>query len=155
MRRGAITLRRYEASDENAAIALWLRCWEATYPDINFAARLEWWRTRWRNELVGKAEIVIAEAETAEERAMVGFVTVDPETRYLDQLVVAPQCWREGVGRALIVEAKRISPAGLELDVNTDNARAIGFYERQGFAIVGEGLNPLSGRPVHRMRWGP
>ena len=51
---------------------------------------------------------------------MVGFVTVDPRTGYLDQIVVAPERWASGVGAALIAEAKRLSPAGLELDVNTD-----------------------------------
>jgi putative acetyltransferase len=146
-----LVLRPYDRRDEDTAIALWLRGWKEAYPDIDFATRLEWWRERWRNELVGKAAIVIAEADGI----IVGFVTVDPETRYLDQLVVAPECWREGVGSALIAEAKRISPTGLELAVNTDNIRAIGFYERRGFKIAGSGVNPLSGRAVHRMRWQP
>ena len=70
------------------------------------------------------AAIVIAEAAGE----MIGFVTVDPRTLYLDQLVVAPQRWGSGAGAALIAEAKRLSPAGLDLDVNTDNARAIRFY---------------------------
>ena len=65
---------------------------------------------------------------------MVGFVTVDPATLYLDQIVVAPEAWGCGVAAALIAEAKRISPHGLDLHVNTDNARAIRFYEKHGFA---------------------
>jgi len=55
----------------------------------------------------------------------------------------------------LIEEAARLSPAGLDLDVNTDNARAIRFYEKRGFVIGGGGVNPLSGKPVHRMSWRP
>ena len=51
--------------------------------------------------------------------------------------------------------AKQLSPAGLELDVNTDNSRAIRFYDKQGFSISGAGVNPISGKPVHRMRWRP
>jgi putative acetyltransferase len=86
---------------------------------------------------------------------LVGFVTVDPATLYLDQIVVAPESWRSGVGAALITEARRISPRGLDLDVNIDNARAIGFYRRLGFSIAGAGVNPISGKPVHRMRWRP
>ena len=42
--------------------------------------------------------------------------------------------WRSGVGATLIAEAKRISPAGLDLDVNIDNARAIGFYRGSDFS---------------------
>ncbi len=144
-------LRRYEAGDEAAAIALWLRSWQAAYPHLDFAARLDWWRERWRSELVPSAAIVIAEAAGE----MIGFVTVDPRTLYLDQLVVAPQRWGSGAGAALIAEAKRLSPAGLDLDVNTDNARAIRFYGREGFVVGGAGVNPISGKPVHRMTWRP
>ena len=84
---------------------------------------------------------------------MIGFVTVDPATLYLDQIVVEPEHWGFGVGSALIAEAKRISPNGLDLDVNTDNARAIRFYAKAGFVVLGAGKNPISGRPIHRMSW--
>jgi putative acetyltransferase len=55
----------------------------------------------------------------------------------------------------LLAEAKRISPAGLDLDVNIDNARAIAFYGKCGFVITGAGKNPISGKPVHHMSWRP
>jgi putative acetyltransferase len=145
------SLRPYEAArDEEPALALWLRTWRKTYPDIDFAGRLAWWRDHWRG-LVPAATIMVAEAEDE----MIGFVTVDPGTLYLDQIVVAPEYWGMGLASALIAEARRLSPRGLDLDVNTDNARAIAFYQKEGFAISGDGINPLSGRPVHHMRWRP
>ena len=147
----AATLRRYQPRDEDVSVALWLRTWQKAYPELDFAARLDWWRERWRNELLPVAEVVIAETDGT----IIGFVTVDPRTFYLDQIVVAPEYWRSGVGATLIAEAKRISPAGLDLDVNTDNARAIGFYRRLGFLITSAGKNPISGKPVHRMSWRP
>jgi putative acetyltransferase len=146
-----ISLRSYDARDEDSSVALWLRTWQATYPETDFAARLEWWRKRWRDELLASAEVVIAEADGT----IIGFVTVDPRTHYLDQIVVAPERWGSGAGAALIAEAKRISPTGLDLDVNTDNARAIQFYGRCEFVISGAGKNPITGRPVHRMSWRP
>jgi putative acetyltransferase len=149
--RAGVSLRRYHPRDEDASVALWLRTWQKAYPELDFAERLDWWRERWRNELLPVAEVVVAEADGD----VIGFVTVDPRTLYLDQIVVAPEHWRSGVGATLIAEAKRISPAGLDLDVNTDNARAIGFYRRLGFLIAGAGKNPISGKPVHRMRWRP
>lgn len=151
MAQAPVTLRRYGPRDEDGAIALWLRAWQAAYPHIDFVERVDWWRKRWRTELVPTAEIVIAECAGD----MAGLVTVDASTLYLDQIVVAPERWRSGIGAFLVREAKRISPAGLDLDVNTDNARAIRFYERQGFSISGAGVNPISGRPVHRMSWRP
>jgi len=147
----AFTLRPYDARDEDASVALWLRTWQATYPELDFAERLDWWRARWRDELVPSTTIVIAESKSV----AIGFVTVDPRALYLDQIVVAPEHWGSGVGAALIAEAKRISPNGLDLDVNTDNARAIAFYGKHGFAVSGAGKNPISGKPVHRMSWRP
>jgi putative acetyltransferase len=146
-----VTLRRYRQSDEDAAVTLWLRSWQAAYPQLDFIARLDWWRQRWRDELLRTADVVIAESAGI----MIGFVTIDPQTLYLDQIVVAPEHWRSGIGAVLLEEARRISPHGLDLDVNVDNARAIAFYKKHGFTIAGPGENPISGKPVHRMSWRP
>jgi len=152
----AFALRHYQPGDEDASVALWLRTWQATYPELDFAERLDWWRARWRDELLTVAQVVVAEAVIAEAGGvMIGFVTVDAKTLYLDQIVVAPEHWGSGVGVALVAEAKRISPRGLDLDVNTDNARAIAFYEKCGFVVTGDGKNSISGKPVHRMSWRP
>ncbi len=147
----SFTLRPYAPADEDAAVELWRRTWQLAYPQIDFAARLEWWRQRWRDDLVPAATITVAEANGQ----MVGFVTVDPRSFDLDQIVVAPEAWGMGIASALLAQAKRISPAGLDLHVNTDNARAIRFYEKHGFVISGEAINWRSGAPVHKMSWRP
>jgi putative acetyltransferase len=144
-----ITLRPYATADEDAAIELWRRTWAQHYPHINFNERVNWWRERWRNELVPVAKIMLAEADGA----LIGFVTVDPKTMYLDQIVVAPEHWGGVVALTLLDEAKKISPLGLDLLVNKDNARAIRFYEKHGFNYSGEDKNPVSGKPVNRMAW--
>jgi putative acetyltransferase len=146
----SLTLRPYRTEDEDAAIALWLETWQQAYPSIDFAARVPWWRERWRSELVPNAAIVVAE----EAGALVGFVTIDGEA-YLDQLVVAPDRWGTKLADALVDEAKRLSPDSITLLVNDDNARAIRFYERNGFVHAGTDVNPTSGRPVLKMAWKP
>ncbi len=143
-------LRPYRSEDEDAAIALWQHTWQKAYPSIDFAARVAWWRQRWRNELVAKASIVVAE----QAGELAGFVTID-DAGYLDQLVVAPEHWGSKLATALVDEAKRLSPKGITLLVNTDNARAIRFYARSGFVHAGEDVNPTSGRPVLKMAWRP
>jgi len=147
----AVTLRPYRDADEAAAIELWRRTWQIAYPKLDFNARLAWWRARWRAELVPRATITVAEREGT----MAGFVTVDPATGYLDQIVVAPEHWGSHIADGLVAQAKRIAPAGLTLHVNVDNARAIRFYEKQGFAIAAEEKNPRSGAPIYRMTWTP
>ena len=144
-----LTLRPYTNADEDAAIELWRRTWAHHFPHIDFNARVAWWRERWKQELIPVAHVIIAETDGA----LIGFVTVDPDTLYLDQLVVAPEHWGSGISAALLEEAKRLSPKGLDLLVNKDNARAIRFYEKHGFVYMGDEKNPVSGIPVNRMAW--
>jgi putative acetyltransferase len=143
-------LRPYRAEDEDTAIELWRQTWQQAYPSIDFAARVAWWRERWRNELAPNAAIVVAEQAAA----LIGFVTIDA-SGYLDQLVVSPNHWGSELADALVDEAKRLSPAGVTLLVNKDNSRAIRFYERNGFVHAGEDVNTTSGRPVLKMAWKP
>jgi putative acetyltransferase len=144
----SFTLRPYRPEDEDAAIALWQETWQQAFPSIDFAARLTWWRERWRGELVPNAAIMVAE----QAGELVGFVTIDANN-YLDQLVVAPDRWGSELGNMLVNEAKRLSPDRITLLVNTDNTRAIRFYERNGFVNAGGDVNPTSGKPVLRMEW--
>jgi putative acetyltransferase len=146
----AFALRPYCEADEDAAIELWRRTWQQAYPSIDFTARVAWWRERWRTELVPAASIVVAEQADA----LIGFVTIDGKG-YLDQLVVSPEQWGSPLASALVDEAKRLSPDGVSLLVNEDNARAIRFYLRNGFEHAGKDVNPTSGRPVLRMAWRP
>ena len=146
----SFTLRPYAAGAENAAIDLWFRTWQQAYPLIDFAQRLEGWRARWRDELVPVAQIVVAERNGD----MAGFVTIDA-SGYLDQLVVAPEVWGSDLGNVLIGKAKAMSPGGITLLVNTDNARAIRFYGRNGFVHTHDDVKPVSGRKVYGMAWKP
>jgi putative acetyltransferase len=147
----AITLRPYAATDEAAAIELWRRTWQVAYPQLDFSARVAWWRDRWRGELVPKTAITVAERDGV----ILGFVTVEPGNGYLDQLVVAPEAWGSALATRLVDAAKRIAPKGIDLLVNQDNRRAIRFYEKNGFVIAGADVNPRSGAPLHKMSWCP
>jgi putative acetyltransferase len=148
----AVVLRAYREEDVEPALLLWRRAWDATFPEIDFAARLPWFRARWTDELLPKNTIRIAEGGE-----MIGFVVVDPSSGYLDQLAVAPEFWGKGVADLLVAEAKRIAPGGIVLHVNTENTRAARFYERVGFVRAGEEIehNPFSNLPIWRYEWKP
>ena len=146
----AFHLRPYREDDEDAAIELWHQTWQQAYPDIDFTVRLPWWRARWCDELVPIAQIIVGEIDGA----LAGFVTIDV-SGYLDQLVVASAHQGSPLAKALMDEAKRLSPSGINLKVNADNAHAIRFYERSGFVHDGDEVNEASGRAVWRMAWTP
>ncbi|MBS7545210.1 GNAT family N-acetyltransferase [Ancylobacter oerskovii] len=145
---GAPALRAFGWEQMPALADLWVESWQEAMPEIDFEARRGWLCQR-----VGRLVEAGARVETAVDgqgRAL-GFVTVEPATGYVDQLVVHPDHWGRGIARALIEAAAAISPAGLTLDVNEENERAVRFYATLGFVTIARGTNPTSGRPTLRM----
>lgn len=63
------------------------------------------------------------------------------ETAILHQLYVAPAFQRQGIGRDLFAELETCFPAAghMRVEVVTDNAPALAFYEAHGFSKVGAG----------------
>jgi putative acetyltransferase len=143
-------LRRFADADLSALIDVWAAAWSATGLPIDFEARRAWIDDRLRALRADGAEIVVG-LDASDKPA--GFVTIDPTSGYLDQLCVAPTERGSGLASALLDEAKRRSPGGVELDVNEANARARRFYEREGFSIAGRGVSPHSGLPTLKMLW--
>jgi putative acetyltransferase len=146
-----VRLRSYRADDLEPAIVLWRSAWRAALPEVDFDARLDWWRKRWIEELVPANTIVVSERHGS----INGFVVIDEATGWLDQMVVAPEKWGSGIAEKLIEQAKHIAPDGIRLDVNQWNARAIRFYERVGFVRTGSGTNAHSGAPTFLYEWKP
>ncbi len=133
-------------------VDLWVASWTKTMPEIDFEARRGWLVDRIAEHVGNGVHVAVAISATGDVR---GFVTIDPRTGWLDQIAVHPSVWGAGFAEALLAEARRVSPARVGLDVNADNARAVAFYEKQGFARVGEGRNPRSGLPTLVMEWRP
>jgi putative acetyltransferase len=143
-------LRAFAEIDLTALIDVWAAAWSATGLPVDFEARRAWIDDRLRTLRAAGAEIVVG-LDASDKPA--GFVTIDPNSGYLDQLCVAPTERGSGLASALLNEAKRRSPGVVELDVNEANSRARRFYEREGFSIVGGGVSPHSGLPTLKMRW--
>lgn len=129
---------------------LWIAAWAATYPAIDFTARHSWFCDRVRAMAENGTIVLLAFRDDD----LAGFVTVDPATGWIDQMLVGLGHQGTGVAALLMDEAKRLRPDGLSLDVNADNARAIAFYRRQGFAATGQRLNE-QGRAIDLIAWRP
>jgi putative acetyltransferase len=69
----------------------------------------------------------------------------------LEMLFIAPQHRGMGLGKKLLnhaIEHYRVT----ELDVNEQNPQALGFYEKQGFEVVGRSEVDGLGRPHPMLR---
>lgn len=92
-------------------------------------------RTFW-NSTVNK----IIVAKRVETGAIVGyaafFSTHDERGSYLMRIAVRPRCQGGGIGRKLVTWMLQNYPEHLELDVSSDNERAVGFYQRIGLVVA-------------------
>jgi putative acetyltransferase len=145
----AITFADYGPADLVAVSELWMMTWSKTMPHIDFEARRGWLADHLKAALAKGTRIRLA----MKSGRVAGFVMLDPETSYLDQLAVHPDFWGGVVANALMEEARRLSPERIVLDVNLDNVRAVAFYQRAGFKTVAEGVNPRSGLKTLKMAW--
>ncbi|WP_246725051.1 GNAT family N-acetyltransferase [Beijerinckia sp. L45] len=144
-----LILRPLRPADMPALADLWVRSWQETMPAIDFAARRDWIVGFLAGPEAGARATLVAERDGTP----VGFVTTEPARRYLHQLVVASSAKGGASGKALLDAAKRDAADGLMLDVNQDNARAVRFYEREGFVRESAGVNAASGLKTWRMVW--
>ena len=82
-------------------------------------------------------------ATDADDRA-VGFMLI--EGTHMDALFIDPAWHGKGVGRALVDHGLALHPA-MTTDVNEQNAGALTFYERMGFARTSRSEKDGQGRP--------
>lgn len=148
-----LTFQDYAGADEAALIDLWAESWSEVYADIDFNARRPWFAGHLAAWQKGGDAIRLAMDDMG--RVLAGFILISPRSGLLDQICVARTLKGSGVAEALLTEARRLSPTRIILDVNLMNARAIRFYEKQGFLRTGEGINPRSGLPIYHYRWQP
>jgi putative acetyltransferase len=146
-------LRPYTADDEEDVIKFWRRAWQRAMPQINFDKRFGDQRQYWKTKLASESPRTMT--IVAEWRGdVVGFMTVDWETGYLDQLVVAREFWKSSVGELLLSEAKWLSPTGLDLNLDPNNIHAVRFFEKHRFVKTGDVKNGPDG-PIQNMQWRP
>lgn len=142
-------IRDFVAGDWPALSALWVASWSAVRPEIDFLARLPWLQRLIADRRAEGATLLVASAE----EGLAGFVLFDAHTKWLDQIAVARDAQGRGVATQLLNAAKQACGDKLGLDVNADNFRALSFYRRENFVVVGEGQNPLSGLPTLVLEW--
>ncbi len=95
--------------------------------------------------------VTLSIARLVEEGSIVGFVGTS-ENR-IEMLFVDAAQRGKGTGKVLLRHA--IAQGADELDVNEQNPQAVGFYQQQGFEVVGRSELDGQGRPypLLHMKW--
>ena len=149
-REAAFRLAPRRPEDLESLADLWVASWQATMPQIDFAARRAWFTAHLAELEKGGGTTLCA---FAEDGRLAGFILLIATPGYLEQIAVDPCHFGSGLASQLLDAAKSLCPAGLALDVNADNPRALRFYEREGFAQVGPGRPALSGLATLKLVW--
>lgn len=133
--------------DFDTLTGLWEASVRATHTFLK-ETDIVWLRPRIRNHYLIHVEL---RAFRDEHHAILGFVGV--ANAKIEMLFIAPQAQGKGIGKQLLQYAIHHMKA-VELDVNEQNPDAVGFYQHQGFEIVGR--SPLDGQgqpfPLLHMR---
>ncbi len=133
-----------DAADEAALVDLWVASWREAMPAIDFEARRGFCASAFR---APGHRLLVASLKSEP----VGFATLKGD--HLHQLVVATSVKGRGIATALLDAVKAQATSGLTLDVNQANARAVGFYKREGFVVIGSGENGTSRLATFALRW--
>ncbi|MEL7240581.1 MAG: GNAT family N-acetyltransferase [Planctomycetota bacterium] len=137
--------------DFDAIADVWWRSWRHAGVDLDDDIAQEDLRCRIDQEMADGWRLFVAEKD----RDIVGMLALAPREARLDQLFIAPERQREGLGGALLDQAKSIFSDGMTLRTAAANSNAIAFYRAHGFALDREEGPPQRRRNIVWMRWTP
>jgi GNAT superfamily N-acetyltransferase len=73
--------------------------------------------------------------------------------KYLDQLFVVPEYQGRSLGRMLLAFTRQRLPDEIELRCVRENEKAWRWYEREGFVLEKEAVEPMTGFVMKYYRW--
>ena len=137
-------IRKLRKADINKVADIWL--------DTNIKAHYfipaQYWKRNFDlvKELLLQATVYVYE----DKQEIQGFVGLSDE--YIEGIFVSAEMQSQGIGKILLnyVKGKRNN---LLLNVYQKNARAISFYQREGFEIQCNGIDKATGERDYAMAW--
>lgn len=137
-------IREFQRNDINKVADIWL--------DTNIKAHYfipaQYWKRNFDlvKELLLQATVYVYE----DKQEIQGFVGLSDE--YIEGIFVSAEMQSQGIGKILLnyVKGKRNN---LLLNVYQKNARAISFYQREGFEIQCNGIDEATGERDYAMAW--
>ena len=137
-------IRKLLNGDINRVADIWLK----TNLKTHYFISNQYWKSNYElvKEMMLQSEIYVFEAD----KKIQGFVGLNDE--YIEGVFVSDEMQSCGIGKLLLdyIKDKKVS---LRLNVYQKNARAISFYQREGFTIQCEDLDEATGEKEYTMLW--
>ena len=137
-------IRKLQKADINRVADIWLK----TNLKAHFFISEQYWISNYEfvKEMLPQAEVYVYE----DDKMIQGFVGLNAE--YIEGIFVSDEMQSCGIGKLLLdyIKDKKVS---LRLNVYQKNARAISFYQREGFIIQCEDLDEDTGEKEYTMLW--
>ena len=122
--------------------------WLKTNLKAHYFISNQYWKSNYElvKEMMSQYEVYVFEAD----KMIQGFVGLNDE--YIEGIFISDEMQSCGIGKLLLdyIKGKK---ERLQLNVYQKNARAISFYQREGFIIEGEGLDEATGEKEYTMLW--
>ena len=137
-------IRELREADINKVADIWL--------DANLKAHYfisaQYWKDNFAfvKEALLQAEVYVYE----DDNEIQGFIGLSGE--HIEGIFVSGEKQSQGIGRLLLNHVKDRKPK-LLLNVYKQNARAISFYQREGFEVQHSGLDEATGEKDYVMAW--
>ena len=137
-------IRELREADINKVADIWL---DANLKAHSFISA-QYWESNYElvKEMLLQAEVYVYESNGK----IQGFIGLDGE--YIEGIFVSDRLQSQGIGK-LLMDFVKESRTQLSLNVYQKNARAIHFYQREGFEIQSEGLDEATGERDYVMTW--
>ena len=122
--------------------------WLKTNLKAHYFISNQYWKSNYElvKEMMSQSEVYVYE----DDKMIQGFVGLNAE--YIEGIFVSDEMQSCGIGKLLLdyVKDKKVN---LRLNVYQKNARAISFYQREGFIIQCEGVDEATGEKEYTMLW--
>ena len=137
-------IRKLLSGDIDRVADIWLK----TNLKTHYFISNQYWKSNYElvKEMMSQSEVYVFEAD----KMIQGFVGLNDE--YIEGIFVSDEMQSCGIGKLLLNYIKDKKDR-LQLNVYQKNARAISFYQREGFIIQCKGLDEATGEKEYTMLW--
>jgi GNAT superfamily N-acetyltransferase len=144
-----LTIRAARADEHDEIARVWMDSWVSTGLEDAGGALLARLRARVPMEVEKGWSLYVAD----DNGVLAAMLALHLPDRYLDQLFVAPAYQSSGLGRRLLAFTRQQLPDEIWLRCVRENDKAWRWYEREGFVLEKEQLEPMTGFVMKYYRW--